>query len=201
MQHRFARSLAAITAVILTALPAAHAATWTIDPTHSEVGFKVRHMMISNVRGTFSDVKGTVIYDPAHPTQASVDVTIQAASIDTGVSDRDDHLRGPDFFDVKKHPTITFRSKSVEKAGPNKLRVRGDLTLLGVTREVVLNVDGPSSPVTDPWGNVRVGASATAEIDRTDFGMKWNKTLDTGGVVVGEKVQIQLEIELVKQSD
>ncbi|GAB4278942.1 MAG: YceI family protein [Deferrisomatales bacterium] len=179
----------------------AGAATWQVDPAHSRVGFRVRHMMISHVNGTFGDVQGTVRYDPAAPHASTVEVAVQVASIDTGVDKRDAHLRSPDFFDVETFPTMTFRSTRVTPAGDGRLEVRGELTLRGVSREIVLQVQGPSPEVTDPWGNTRIGASATATLNRKDFGLTWNKALEAGGVLVGDEVTIELDVELIKQGE
>ena len=177
----------------------ATAATWTIDPEHSSVGFKVRHLMVSNVKGVFEKFSGTVDIDDKDITKSKVEVTIDTNSINTNVQKRDEHLRSADFFDVAKYPAMTFASKKVARAGKDKLKVTGDLTLHGVTREVVLSVDGPTKESKDPWGNIRRGASATAKINRKDFGLTWNKVLETGGVAVGDEVIINLEVELIKK--
>lgn len=171
------------------------AATWQIDSSHSSAHFAVRHMMVSNVRGEFSGIRGTVEYDPADPSKAKVDVTIDATTVNTREAKRDAHLRNADFFDVEKHPTMSFRSKRVEPAGPGKLKVVGDLTLRGTTREVVLDVEGPAAPVT-MRGMQRTGASATTKIQRKDFGLTWNRAIETGGMVVGDEVTITIDIEL-----
>jgi len=192
--------IAAITAFIALALPlAASAAAWHIDPEHSNVGFKVRHLMVSNVRGSFEKESGVVELDDQDITRSKVAVTIDTRSINTNVQKRDEHLRSADFFDVAKYPTITFVSKKVAKAGPDKLKITGDLTLHGVTREVVLDVEGPSQESKDPWGAIRRGATATTRINRKDFGLVWNKNLETGGVVVGDEVLITLEIEMIRK--
>jgi polyisoprenoid-binding protein YceI len=183
-------------------LPAlAAAATWTIDPDHSNVGFKIRHLMVSNVKGSFDKYTGKVELDEKDITKSKVDVSIETASINTNVQKRDEHLRSADFFDVAKYPAMTFVSKKVAKAGKDKLKVTGDLTLHGITKEVVLTVDGPSKESKDPWGNIRKGATATTTINRKDFGLTWNKALETGGVVVGEEVNIIIEIEMIKAKD
>jgi polyisoprenoid-binding protein YceI len=194
------RILTAITAIIALALPfAASASTWVIDPDHSNVGFKVRHLMVSNVRGSFDRHNGVIELDDKDITKSKVQVTIDTASINTTVQKRDDHLRSADFFDVAKYPTMTFVSRNIAAAGTNGLKVTGDLTLHGITREVVLDVEGLSGESKDPWGNVRRGATATTRIDRKDFGLVWNKALETGGVVVGDEVLITLEIEMIKK--
>jgi polyisoprenoid-binding protein YceI len=178
-----------------TEVPAA--ATYDIDPSHSEVGFSVRHMMVSKVRGRFSDVAGTVVIAD-DPLASSVEVTIGTASIDTRDEKRDAHLRSGDFFDVERYPSLTYRSTKVIAAGGQWL-VEGDLTLNGVTRNVPLTVSFEGG-ATDPWGGVRAGFSARAELDREDFGLSWNQTLETGGVIVGKKIFIELEIEAVRQA-
>ena len=197
------RIFASITAVLFAlTLPAlAAAATWTIDPDHSNVGFKIRHLMVSNVKGSFEKFTGTVDLNEKDITKSKVDVSIETASINTNVELRDAHLKSADFFDVVKYPAMTFKSKKVAKAGKDKLKVTGDLTLHGVTKEVVLNVDGPSKEIKDLYGNIRKGASATATINRKDFGLNWNKALETGGVVVGDEVSIIIEIEMIKAKD
>ena len=175
------------------------AATWQMDPAHSSFEFKIRHLTVSNVKGDFSKVQGVAIIDDQNITQLKVEVAIDAASVNTGHTQRDEHLRGPDFFDVTKYPTITFVSKKVIKIDTNRLKVIGDLTLRGVTREITVDVEGPTQEVKDPWGNFRRGATATAKINRRDFGITWNKVLDTGGLVVGDEVNITIEVELVRK--
>ena len=186
-------------AMAIMAIPAvSRASTWNIDPDHSNIGFKVRHMMVTNVKGEFGKFKGTVTLDDQDITRSKVEVTIDTASVNTRVAKRDDDLRSPNFLDVARFPSMSFVSKKVEKAGEGKLRVTGDLNLHGVTREVVLEVEGPSAEGKDPWGNMRRGASAATQINRKDFGLVWNKTIETGGVLVGDEVNIMLEVELVK---
>jgi polyisoprenoid-binding protein YceI len=175
------------------------AATWQIDADHSSFQFKVRHLMVSNVKGDFTKVKGAVTMDDQDISNLNVELTIDAASINTGHAKRDEHLRAADFFDVAKYPTITFVSKKVMQDGPDRLKVTGDLTMHGVTREITVNVEGPTQEVKDPWGNFRRGATGTAKINRKDFGLTWNRALETGGVLVGEEVDIFVEIELVKK--
>ncbi|HEY6871843.1 MAG TPA: YceI family protein [Geobacteraceae bacterium] len=193
------RIIASVAAIFALALPVvASASTWNIDPEHSNVGFKIRHLMISNVRGNFEKHAGTVDIDDKDITRSRVAVTIDTSSINTNVQKRDAHLRSPDFFDAARYPTMTFVSKKVARAGTDRLKVTGDLTLHGVTREVVLDVEGPSQESKDPWGNIRRGASASATVNRKDFGLVWNKALETGGVVVGDEVTITLEIEMIK---
>ncbi|PYT48951.1 MAG: protein yceI precursor [Acidobacteria bacterium] len=192
----------ALTAGLAAALslpaPAANS-NWQIDPAHSSAQFSVRHMAISTVRGAFSKVTGSVVFDDKDVSKSTVEVTIDANSVDTRVPDRDNDLRSEKFFDVVHYPSITFKSKRVEQAAPGKLKVTGDLTIRGTTKEVVLDVEGPTAPMKDPWGNTRNAATATTKINRQDFGVKWNATLDNGGVVVGDDVSIIIDVELVKK--
>jgi polyisoprenoid-binding protein YceI len=186
------RYLLVITAAIaFTASALAQAKTWKIDPNHTAAQFSVRHLGISTVRGAFTKVSGTATYDPADPGKASVEVTIDASSVDTRVEMRDNDLRSPNFFDVAKYPTLTFKSTHIEAAGPGKLKLTGDLTIHGVTKEVVLDVDGPSAPVTDPHGNSHVGASASTKINRKDFGV------NGASATAGDDVTITIDAELV----
>ena len=173
-------------------------AIYEIDSAHSAAHFSVRHLMISNVKGEFSKVTGTVVYYPNNVEAARVDATIDATTINKRDEQRDAHLRSADFFDTEKYPTLTFKSTQVSKS-KNKLQVTGDLTIHGVTREVILDVDGPTAEVKDPWGNTRVGATASTKINRKDWGLTWNSALETGGVLVGEEVTITLDIEAVKK--
>ena len=175
------------------------AVTWEMDPAHSSFQFKVRHLTVSNVKGDFSKSRGAVMIDHKDITQLKVEVTIDAGSVNTGHAQRDEHLRGPDFLDVAKHPTVTFVSRKVIKADVRRLKVTGDLTIHGVTREITVDVEGPTAEVRDPWGNFRRGATATTKINRKDFGLTWNKVLDGGGLVVGDEVNIYVEVELVRK--
>lgn len=196
------RIIASISTIIALALPAfAFAATWTIDPDHSNVGFKVRHLMVSNVKGSFDKHTGIVEINDKDITKSKVEVSIDTNSINTNVQKRDEHLRSADFFDVAKYPAMTFVSKKVAKAGKDKLKVTGDLTLHGVTKQVVLDVEGPTKESKDPWGNIRKGATATTKINRKDFGLTWNKSLETGGVLVGDEITINLEVEMIKDKE
>ncbi len=170
---------------------AAQVQTWKIDPNHTAAQFSVRHMGISTVRGAFTKVSGSADYDPANPAKASVEVTIEAASVDTRVEMRDNDLRSPNYFDIAKFPTITFKSKSVQAAGEGKLKIIGDLTIHGVTKEVALDVDGPSKPMTDPRGNTHIGASATTAIKRTDFGV------GSSNPMIGDDISITIDTELL----
>jgi polyisoprenoid-binding protein YceI len=175
------------------AVEAPPAGTWELDKAHTHVGFVARHLMVAKVRGRFQDFSGTIHIAEA-PEDSSVDVTIQAASIHTDTGQRDDHLRSPDFLDVERFPTLTFRSTNVELTSDDTLRVTGDLTIKDVTRPVVLDVTYEGT-TPDPWGGTRAGFSATTELDREDFDITWNAALETGGVVVGKKVRIELDIE------
>jgi polyisoprenoid-binding protein YceI len=190
----------AIAIAFVIALPVlARADTWQIDPPHTNVEFTVRHMMISNVKGQFQKTSGTVAVNGNDPVSAKIDATIEASSIDTRVEKRDAHLKSPAFLDVDKFPTITFKSTKVEAAGPGKWKVTGDLTLHGVTKPVVLDVEGTGAPINDPMGNTRAGASATTKIKRSDFGLTWNKALEAGGVMVGDEVAISIDVEAIKK--
>ncbi len=170
--------------------------TWTIDPAHTEVGFAVKHLMISTVRGRFASVSGTILLDESNPANSSVRVAIDAASIDTRQAQRDAHLRSADFFDAGSHPTIDFVSRRVERAGGD-LRITGDLTIRGVKREVTFEAtdDGRS---TDPYGNVKAGFSGRTKLDRRDFGLTWNQALETGGVMVSNEVIVSLDVQAVR---
>ena len=174
----------------------ATATTWKIDPTHSHAEFAVRHLMISTVKGRFAEVDGTLTGDDADPAAASIELTIPVAGIDTRESQRDAHLRSADFFDADTYPAITFASSTIEKAG-KQFRVTGDLTIRGVTRRITLDVT-PGGRVRDPWGNERVGYSAATRLNRSDFGLRWNQALETGGVLVGDEVAVTVELELVR---
>jgi len=174
--------------------------TWNIDPAHSNAQFSVRHMMISNVKGEFSKVGGQVRFDPTQPGNLSAEASIDVSTINTREHDRDNHLKSPDFFNVEEHPTMTFKSKQAEKTSDG-LKITGDLTIHGVTREVTLDVEGPTPPMKDPWGNTRVGASATTKINRRDFGLTWNQALETGGILVGDEVKITVDVELIAQAE
>jgi polyisoprenoid-binding protein YceI len=173
---------------------------WEIDPAHTSVEFAVKHMMFTTVRGRFKNVKGTIEADETNPTRSRVDVEIDAASIDTGVPDRDAHLRSADFLDVEHYPKITFHSKRIEGASQKegaRFKVVGDLTIRGTTKEITLDAEYEGRGK-DPWGKERAGARATAEIDRRDWGLKWNQALETGGILVGNNVRIEVEVQAVK---
>jgi len=189
--------VAALAAVL--ALPALAADTFKIDGSHTQAGFAVKHLLISTVRGEFGKTEGVIVYDEANPSKSSVEATIDAASIDTRDAKRDEHLRNPDFLDTAKHPTVTFTSSKIEKVADGQYKVTGDLTLRGVTKPVVLTVEGSPTPVRDPFGNTKLGGSATTRINRQDFGIAWSKSLDAGGLVVGDTVDITIDLELTKQ--
>jgi polyisoprenoid-binding protein YceI len=172
---------------------------WQIDPVHSAAHFSVRHLMISNVRGVFTKLAGSALINSADPAKSTVEITIEAASINTREPQRDEHLRSADFFDVANHPTLTFRSKRIEALGPEHLKLTGDLTIRGVTKEVTFEVEGPTAPVMDPWGNIRAGITASAKINRKDFGVAFNALTETGVLVVGDEVKITVEAELIQQ--
>jgi polyisoprenoid-binding protein YceI len=171
--------------------------TWTIDPAHSVAEFKVKHMMISNVKGQFSGVSGTLSLDAKDITRSSVTATIDATSINTRESQRDAHLKSADFFDVEKFPTLEFKSTRVTPSGDHELKVEGELTIHGVAKAVTFAVEGPSEPGKDPWGKQRIGLTATTKINRKDYGLTWNAALETGGILVGEEVTITLDVQLV----
>ncbi len=172
---------------------------WQIDPAHSAAHFSVRHLMISNVRGEFSKLSGKVILDSADLTRSSVEISLETASVNTREPQRDEHLRSADFFDVANHPVMTFRSRRIEAAGPEHYKLTGDLTIRGVTKEVTFDVEGPTPPQKDPWGNVRAGVTATTKINRKDFGLVYNALIEGGGVMVGDEVKITIEAELLQK--
>ena len=184
-------------AIVLVGLSRiAGASTWQIDTAHSSAQFAVRHMMVSTVRGTLGKITGAVNLDEAELTKSAVEATVDATTIDTREPKRDAHLKSPDFFDVAQYPTITFKSKKVAKLGDAKFQVTGDLTMHGVTKEVVLDVEGVPRPFKDPMGNLRLCGIATTKLNRKDFGVQWNKTLDGGGLMVGDDVDVTIDLEL-----
>jgi polyisoprenoid-binding protein YceI len=170
---------------------------WNIDAAHSGINFSVRHMLVSKVRGRFARYTGAVKIDDGDITRSAVEVTIDASSIDTGTPERDAHLRSPDFFDVEKFPVLRYQSKRIEKLSDDRYRVVGDLTIRDVTREVPLEVEY-GGQTKDPWGNERSGFVARASLDRKDFGLRWNQALEAGGVLVGDRVDIELDVQAVK---
>lgn len=201
MTKYFLRFLLPIFALgFLSAASFSQAAQWKIDPAHSSAQFQVRHMMVSTVRGTFSKMTGSIQYDPSNLSKTSIEATIDASSVDTHEASRDNDLRGPDFFDVNKFPSLTFKSKRAESEGPGKIKLTGDLTMHGVTKEVVFDVDGPTASMNDGHGNLHMGASATAKVNRKDFGLNWNHMLDNGGAIVGDEVVITIDVELVSKA-
>jgi len=170
--------------------------TFTIDKSHSSILFAVKHMVIAKVKGEFAEYSGTILYDQADISKSSVEVTIKTASIDTKDEKRDDHLRNPDFFDAETYPDITFKSKAISKTEKGFV-AKGDLTMRGVTKEIEIPFE-ITGVITDPWGNTRMGVSAELELNRQDYGVSWSKSLDTGGLVVGDNVEIEIEIEAIK---
>jgi polyisoprenoid-binding protein YceI len=192
-------SVAAVAALATLAALPLRADTFAVDPTHSEVSFQIRHM-VSQVRGRFNDFSGTVQLDPKNLAASSVDFHIKATSIDTNVADRDKHLRSADFFDVEKFPEITFKSESIAAAGKDKYNVTGSLTMHGVTKKVTLPVT-LGGQIKDPWGNTRAGFEIETTLDRKDYGIVWNKALDSGGVMLGDDVKVAINLETVKKSD
>ncbi len=174
--------------------------SWQIDPAHTHIHFSVRHLMISTVRGRFNEFSGTIEFDENNPLNSTVDLTINAASIDTREQKRDDHLRSPDFFEVEKYPHITFKSKRIEQTGDKTGHLIGDLTIRDVTKEVTLDVEY-AGQAKSPWGATSAGFTASAPINREDFGLKWNQALETGGFLVGDKIKIDIEVELIEQPE
>ena len=181
-----------------TAQPATATTTWNIDPAHSAAEFKVKHMMISNLKGHFAKVTGTLTLDESDLSRSRVKATIDASSLETRDSQRDAHLKSADFFDVEKFPALTFQSTDIRLVKDGELAVEGDLTIRDVTRKVVFSAEGPTPPAKDPWGNTRVGVSATTKISRKDFGLSWNAALESGGFLVGDEVTITLDVQFVK---
>jgi polyisoprenoid-binding protein YceI len=196
------RRIAVLAGFVLLGCTASLAATstWKFDPMHTAAQFSVRHLTISTVRGAFSKVSGTGEFDDQDVSKSSVDVSIDVSTVDTREPARDKDLRSEKFFDVEHFPAMTFKSTKVEQAGAGKLKVTGNLTIRGVTKEVVLDVDGPTAPIKDQYGNQRAAVNATTKINRQDFGVKWNATIDNGGVVVGDEVSINIDAEMIKQS-
>ena len=180
------------------ATPQTFTTTWNIDPAHAVAEFKVKHMMISNVKGQFGKVTGKLTLDESDLTKSKVVASIEAASIETRDAQRDAHLKSADFLHVEQFPTLSFASTRISLVRDGELVVEGDLTIRGVTRKVVFNVEGPTPPTKDPWGNTRVGVSATAKINRKDYGLTWNAALETGGILVGDEVTITLDVEFIK---
>ena len=190
----------AVVAALAVVPSFAMASTWDIEPSHSAAHFTVRHMMITNVRGEFSGLAGSVEMDDKDVTKSTVAATINTSTVNTREPKRDEHLRAADFFDAAKFPSMAFKSKKVVSKGKNGLEVTGDLTIRDVTKEVTLKVELAPGEQKDPWGNTRRGATATTTIDRTAFGLKWNKALEAGGVLVGNDVKVELDLSLVKKA-
>ena len=193
------RLAGAVLALSLVLPVSVGAETWVIDPAHTVSGFTVRHLMISNVTGVFEVTRGTIEYRPGDPGSVKADITVEAKSVNTRIGRRDDDLRSDNFFNADKFPTLAFRSKRVQNVRAEGFDLVGDLTIRDVTREVVLKVDGPTAPIKDPQGNRRVGATASTTINRKDFGIMWNRTIEAGGVVVGDEVKINLEVEAIEK--
>lgn len=190
----------AVVTVMASAGPAsAQVATWDIDPSHSQATFQVKHLMVTNVRGDFGKMTGVVSWDGTDFSTVQAEATIDVASVSTREQKRDDHLRSPDFFDVATYPTMTFKSKRAQPVGPTRFKLVGDLTMRGVTKEVTLDVEA-TAPIKDMRGGTRIGAQATTKINRQEFGVKWNRALDAGGVVVGDEVAITIDLALVKKA-
>jgi polyisoprenoid-binding protein YceI len=181
-----------------TAQPTTATTTWNIDPAHSAAEFKVKHMMISNVKGQFAKVTGTLTLDESDLSRSRVEARIEAASVETRDAQRDAHLKSPDFFDVEKFHTLTFQSTEIRLVKDGELAIAGNLTIRDVTRKVVFSAEGPTPPAKDPWGNTRVGVSATTRISRKDFGLTWNAALESGGLLVGDDVTITLDVQFIK---
>jgi polyisoprenoid-binding protein YceI len=181
-----------------TATPQTATSTWNLDPAHSVAEFKVKHMMISNVKGQFAKVTGVLTRNETDPTKSHVEAAIEASSINTREEQRDAHLKSADFFHAEKFPTLSFKSTHITRKGDGELAVAGDLTIRDVTRNVVFTVEGPTPPTKDPWGNTRLGLSATTKINRKDFGLNWNTVLETGGFLVGDDVTVTLDVQFVK---
>ena len=178
--------------------PSASLITWKIDSAHTAAEFKVKHMMIANVKGTIKGITGDLTEHTSDATLSSIEATLDVSTLNTGEPDRDTHLKSADFFDVEKFPTLHFKSKSISIVRDGELAVEGDLTIRGVSRKVRFDVEGPTPPTKDPWGNTRVAISATTRINRKDFGLTWNAALETGGILVGDDVTITLDVEFVK---
>ncbi len=175
--------------------------TWNIDPAHSAAEFKVKHMMISNVKGKFGGLSGVLHLNDQDLTQSSVEASIDVSTVNTQDAQRDGHLKSADFFDVEKFPAMTFKSTAIKGNGGDMFAVGGNLTMRGVTKPVTFSVEGPSAPAKDPWGNLRIGLSATTRISRKDFGLTWNTALESGGVLVGDDVLITLDIQFIKAAN
>jgi polyisoprenoid-binding protein YceI len=192
-------SLAALLSTVLILPAPAATSTWQIDPAHTAAGFSVKHMMIATVRGQFKGVKGTVNWDDQDISKSSIEVSIDATTVDTGEAKRDTDLKSANFFDVATYPTITFKSTKVEQVSAGKLKITGDLTIHGITKQVALDVEGPSNAIKDPYGKTRVAANATTTINRLDYGIRWNTKMDNGSVIVSDQVNISIDVEMTRQ--
>lgn len=192
--------LLAVSVLALITPTLGNASVWEVDPAHSSAQFAIRHLMVSTVRGEFTKFTGTFTLDDKDLAKSTLEASIDVTSINTRIAKRDDHLKSPDFFDIAKYPTMTFKSKKVEAAGEGKFKVTGDLTMHGVTKEVVLDVTGSTKSIKDPMGKMRLGGSATTKINRKDFGLAYNKALETGGVLVGEEVDITIDVEMTEKA-
>ena len=199
MIQNILRTLTLLLPALAASRVGAQPVTYAIDPAHSSAQFSVRHMMVSNTKGEFTKVEGTIIYDAKNPSATKVEALIDAGTINTREPKRDSDLRGEEFFDVAKYPKVTFKSKQVTRTGDGQLLVKGDLTIRDVTKEVLLTVDGPTPEVKDQRGRLKIGASATTKINRREFGLRYNQLLETGGVVVGDEVSISLDIEAARK--
>jgi polyisoprenoid-binding protein YceI len=176
-----------------------NATNWSLDPAHSSAEFKVKHMMISNVKGSFRGLKGSLTLNESDPSRSEVEASVDVSTISTGDDQRDTHLKSADFFDAARIPQITFRSTTVKRNDDGEYQVTGDLTIHGVTKKATFAVEGPGDPGKDPWGNTRIGISATTKINREDFGLTWNSALETGGVLVGKEVTLTIDAQFIKQ--
>lgn len=191
--------MASITATTVSNIATPLTTTWKIDPAHSSAEFKVRHMMISYVKGEFSGLSGELKLDETDYTNSTVEASIPTASVRTGDDKRDTHLKNADFFDVEKFPTLTFKSTNIVFTGDRNYKVTGNLTIRGITKSVSLDIEDLSKPADDPWGNQRIGLSGSAKVNRKDFGLTWNTALDSGGMLVGDEVTITLDIQFIKE--
>jgi polyisoprenoid-binding protein YceI len=200
VQQRKELNAMTTSAGLATQATPSQAVRWTVDASHSSVGFSVRHMMITNVRGEFTSFSGEINYDAKKPESATINASVDVASINTREPKRDAHLKSADFFNVEAYPTMTFRSTRVSRAGDDALKVLGELTIAGTTREVTLDVRDITQPQVDPWGQRRIGAAARTKVRRSDFGMQWNAALEAGGVLVGDEITIDIEVSLVAAS-
>ena len=192
---------AAVAALVLSLPTPSVASTWQIDSSHSNAQFAVRHLVVSKVRGSLGTVTGKMVLDEADPAKSTLEATVEVGAVNTGNADRDEHLRAADYLDTEKFPTLGFKSKRAENKGEGRWAVTGDLTLKGVTREVVLDVEGSSTPIKDPWGKTRLGGVARTTLQRSDFAIGGQKAMEGGGLVMGNDVEVTIDIELVRIGD